>query len=122
MHGIVQLNYNLLRSRSWHTKYLNRNSIKNMLISLEKIQLESKLDFAFVSFPHKLSCLDFCFFVFLFFFCFVLFVCFFCFCFCFCFCFFVFFFPQIWLQERFRLLQPPTIPLSTYLPRHLRDC
>ena len=21
-----------------------------------------------------------------------------------------------------RLLQPPTVPLSTYLPRHLRDC
>ena len=28
--------------------------------SLEKIQLESKLDFAFFSFPYKLSFLDFC--------------------------------------------------------------
>ena len=27
---------------------------------------------------------------------------------------------QIWLQA-LRLLQPPTIPLSTYLPKHLRD-
>ena len=36
MHGIVQLNYSLLRSISSHAKYLNRNSIKNMLISLEK--------------------------------------------------------------------------------------
>ena len=27
--------------------------------SLEKIQLESKLDFAFVSSPYKLNCLDF---------------------------------------------------------------
>ena len=33
---IVQLNHNLLRSISSHTKYLNGNSIKNMLISLEK--------------------------------------------------------------------------------------
>ena len=33
----------------------------------------------------------------------------------------LFFFLQIWLQERLRLLQPPTVPLSTYLPRHLRD-
>ena len=29
---------------------------------------------------------------------------------------------QIWLQERLRLLQPPTVPLSTHLPRHLKDC
>ena len=28
--------------------------------SLKKIQLESKLDFAFVSFPKKLNYLDFC--------------------------------------------------------------
>ena len=28
--------------------------------SLAKIQLESKLDFVFVSFPYKLNCLDFC--------------------------------------------------------------
>ena len=28
---------------------------------------------------------------------------------------------QIWLQERLQLLQPPTVPLSTYLPTHLRD-
>ena len=28
--------------------------------SLEKIQLESKLDFAFISFPYKLNYLDFC--------------------------------------------------------------
>ena len=28
--------------------------------SLEKIQLESKLDFAFVSFSYKLNYLDFC--------------------------------------------------------------
>ena len=28
--------------------------------SLEKIQLKSKLNFAFVSFPYKLNCLDFC--------------------------------------------------------------
>ena len=32
--------------------FLNQN--------LEKIQLESKLDFVFVSFPYKLNCLDFC--------------------------------------------------------------
>ena len=32
--------------------------------SLEKIQLESKLDFAFVSFPCKLNCLDFCYYFF----------------------------------------------------------
>ena len=36
--------------------------------------------------------------------------------------FFLFFLFQIWLQEMLRLLQPPTVPLSTYLPRHLRDC
>ena len=40
--------------------HLNRNSIKNMLISLEKVQLESKLNFSFVSFPYKLNFLDFC--------------------------------------------------------------
>ena len=28
--------------------------------SLEKNQLESKLDFSFISFPYKLNCLDFC--------------------------------------------------------------
>ena len=28
--------------------------------SLDKIQLESKLKFAFVCFPYKLNCLDFC--------------------------------------------------------------
>ena len=33
----------------------------------------------------------------------------------------IFSFFQIWLQERFRLLQPPTVPPSTYLPKHLRD-
>ena len=32
--------------------------------SLNKIQLESKLDFAFVSFPYKLNCLDFCYYFF----------------------------------------------------------
>ena len=32
--------------------------------SLEKIQLESKLDFAFVNFPYKLNCLDFCYYFF----------------------------------------------------------
>ena len=31
------------------------------------------------------------------------------------------FFFQIWLQERLRLLQPPAVPLSSYLPKHLRD-
>ena len=36
MHGIVQLNYSLLRSISSYTKYLNINNIKNILISLEK--------------------------------------------------------------------------------------
>ena len=30
-------------------------------------------------------------------------------------------FCQIWLQERFQLLHPPIAPLSTYLPRHLRE-
>ena len=29
---------------------------------------------------------------------------------------------QIWLQERLQLLHPPSVPLSTYHPRHLRDC
>ena len=29
---------------------------------------------------------------------------------------------QIWLQERLQLLQPPTVPLSTYLLRRFRDC
>ena len=33
-----------------------------------------------------------------------------------------FFFFQIWLQERFQLLQPPTITPRTYHPRHFRDC
>ena len=33
MHEIIQLNYSLLISISSHTKYLNGNSIKNMLIS-----------------------------------------------------------------------------------------
>ena len=28
---------------------------------------------------------------------------------------------QLWLQERLQLLHPPTVPLSTYLSRHLRD-
>ena len=32
--------------------------------SLEKIQLESKLYFAFVSFPYKLNCLGFCYYFF----------------------------------------------------------
>ena len=32
--------------------------------SLEKIQLESKLKFSFVSFPYKLNCLDFCYYFF----------------------------------------------------------
>ena len=36
MHEIVQLNYSMLHSISLHVKYLNRNSIKNMFISLEK--------------------------------------------------------------------------------------
>ena len=31
-------------------------------------------------------------------------------------------FCQIWLQERLQLLHSPIVPLSTYLPRHLRDC
>ena len=36
MHEIDQLNYSLLHSISLHTKYLNRNSIKNKLFSLRK--------------------------------------------------------------------------------------
>ena len=39
---------------------------------------------------------------------------------------FLFFSPSLffffWLQESFWLLQARTIPLNTYLPRHLRDC
>ena len=31
------------------------------------------------------------------------------------------FFFQIWLQERLWLLQYPTVPPSTYLPKHFRD-
>ena len=34
--------------------------------SLKKNQLESKLDFAFVSFPYKLNFLDFCYYYFFF--------------------------------------------------------
>ena len=34
--------------------------------SLKKNQLESKLDFAFVSFSNKLNCLDFCYYYFFF--------------------------------------------------------
>ena len=29
--------------------------------------------------------------------------------------------PKIWLQERLWLLHPPTVPLNTYLSRHLKD-
>ena len=43
MHKIIQLNYGLLHSIFSHTKYLNINSIKNMLISLNtKLQQKSK--------------------------------------------------------------------------------
>ena len=33
----------------------------------------------------------------------------------------LFFLFQIWLQERLWLLHPPTMPLNTHHPRHLRD-
>ena len=42
MHGIVQFNYSLLHSIFSHAEYLNINSIKNMLISLEKKKKKSK--------------------------------------------------------------------------------
>jgi len=36
--------------------------------------------------------------------------------------YFLLLFFYIWLQEGLRLLHPPIVPFSTYLPRHLWDC
>ena len=33
IYGIVKLNCNLLCSRSWHTKYLNRNSVGSRFVA-----------------------------------------------------------------------------------------
>ena len=46
--------YGLLLTKLYIYIYITLNQ------SLEKIQLESKLKFSFVSFPYKLNCLHFC--------------------------------------------------------------
>ena len=46
--------YGLLLTKLYIYIYITLNQ------SLEKIQLESKLKFSFVSFPYKLNCLYFC--------------------------------------------------------------